>query len=275
MSSISTATAEWLALRARADDAARSAELARELARLVGPGPADVHDLGAGTGAMARWLAPLLPGPQRWTLRDGDAGILAHADLRSVADRDGRPIAAEWVVEDLAALPRDAFRGASAVTASALLDVITEQEAAHIVAACTAAGVPALFSLSVTGDVRLRPRAGDDAALERAIGAAFDAHQRRDADGRRMLGPDAVRVVAERFAAAGWRVRTMPTPWRLGAHDRALAAAWLDGWVDAAIEQRPDLAGPAGELRRRRRAQADAGDLRVVVGHEDLLAWPG
>jgi hypothetical protein len=273
MSSISTATAEWLALRAGADDRSRSTELARELARLVGPGIVEVHDLGAGTGAMARWLAPRLPGPQHWTMRDGDPGILAHADLRSVGDREGRPIETEWVVEHLAELPRDAFHGATVVTASALLDVITEQEAAHIVAACVDAGVPALFSLSVTGHAELRPRADD--ALEGEIGAAFADHQRRDADGRRMLGPDAVRVVTERFAAAGWRTRTASTPWRLGEGDRALAAAWLDGWVDAAVEQRPELAGAADDLRRRRRAQAEAGDLRVVVGHEDLLAWPG
>jgi hypothetical protein len=51
MTSISTATAGWLALRAPADDAARSPELAHELARMLtaasapsccttsGPGP--------------------------------------------------------------------------------------------------------------------------------------------------------------------------------------------------------------------------------------------
>jgi hypothetical protein len=275
MSSISTATAEWLALRAAADDAARSRELALELSRLIGTGPVAVHDLGAGTGAMARWLAPRLPGPQRWTMRDGDAGILAHADLGSVVDAGGRPISADWVIEDLAELPRDAFHGASAVTASALLDVITEQEAAHIVAACVDAGTPALFSLSVTGEVKLRPRAGHDVTVERAIGVAFDDHQRRDADGRRMLGPDAVRAVSELFAAAGWHVRTMPTPWRLGTGERELAAAWLDGWVDAAIEQRPDLAAPAEGRRQRRHEQAVRGELVVTVGHEDLLAWPG
>ena len=274
MSSISTATAEWLALRASADDAARSTELAHELAQLIGPGPAVVHDLGAGTGAMARWLAPRLAGPQQWTLRDGDPGIVAHADLRAVADREGRPIEVEWVVEDLALLPRDAFRGASAVTASALLDVITAEEAAHIVAACIAAAVPAFFSLSVTGEVRLRPRAGAD-SLERGIGVAFDDHQRREADGRRMLGPDAVAVVADLFSTAGWRVRTVSTPWRLGRRDRGLSAAWLNGWIDAAAEQRPDLADAAEELRRQRLAQAESGDLRVTVGHEDLLAWPG
>jgi len=278
MTSISTATAGWLALRAPADDAARSGELAHELARMLAAtsasaGPVVVHDLGAGTGSMTRWLAPRLPGPQRWVLRDGDADIVEHLDLSAVVDSAGRAVSCDIVVEDLAELPSDAFHGAAAVTASALLDVITAVEAAHIVAACVAAGTPALFSLSVTGAVRVRP-AGHHEAIERAVAAAFNDHQRRDADGRRMLGPDAVDLVAGLFAAAGWNVRRARTPWRLGRPDGALIAEWLDGRLDAAVEQRPELAGDAAGYARRRRAQAAAGRLRVTVSHEDLLAWP-
>ena len=275
MTSISTATAGWLALRAPADDTARSADLAHELARMLAasPKPLVLHDLGAGTGSMTRWLAPRLPGPQRWVLRDGDADIVEHLDLREVVDDAGRPLDAEVVVEDLAELPRDAFHGATAVTASALLDVITEPEAAHVVAACVDAGTPALFSLSVTGAVRVRPSARHE-PVESAVRAAFNEHQRRDAGGRRMLGPYAVPVVAGLFADAGWNVRTAPTPWRLKRRDRVLAVEWLDGWIDAAVEQRPELAGEAEEYRRRRHAQAAAGQLRATVSHEDLLAWP-
>lgn len=275
MTSISTASAQWLALRAPADDAARSPELAHALARMLPPGPVLIHDLGAGTGSMTRWLAPRLPGPQRWILRDGDAGILSHLDLRSAVDDAGRPVPAEAAVEHLDDLPADAFEGAAAVTASALLDVITAREAARIVAACVAARTPALFSLSVTGDVHVRPRGGaGDGAIERAVRAAFNDHQRRDASERRMLGPDAVHVVGDLFASAGWHVRRVATPWRLGGADRALIAEWLEGWVDAAVEQRPDLEADAEAYRQRRRAEAAAGVLRVAVGHEDLLAWP-
>lgn len=275
MTSISTATPGWLALRAPADAAARSADLAGALARLLPPGPVVVHDLGAGTGAMTRWLAPRLPGPQRWVLRDGDEGILSQRDLSGVVDGAGRPVAVDAVVEDLAALPPDAFVGATAVTASALLDVVTESEAGRIVDACVAAATPALLSLSVTGSVRLHPPAGRAAGVEASVAAAFDDHQRRDADGRRMLGPGAVAHIGRRFAAAGWSVRTARTPWRLGAAESELAAAWLDGWVDAAIAQRPDLASAAERRRGVRHAEAAAGRLRVRVAHEDLLAWPG
>ncbi|MFE5408520.1 SAM-dependent methyltransferase [Microbacterium sp. NPDC056569] len=275
MTSISTATAGWLALRAPADDEARSAELAHDLARLLGNAPAPVllHDLGAGTGSMTRWLAPRLPGPQRWVLRDGDADIVEHLDLRAVADAMGHPIEADIVVEHLASLPSDAFHGAAAVTASALLDVITEAEATHVVAACVAAGTPALFSLSVAGSVRVRPSDRYD-EIEHAIESAFNDHQRRDASGRRMLGPDAVAVVGSLFADAGWNVRTAATPWRLARRDTALIDEWLDGWIGAAVEQRPELARDAAAYRERRIAQAAEGRLRVTVSHEDLLAWP-
>ena len=269
MTTISTTAPDWLALRAGADAAARSQVLAAALARAIPAGPVVVHDLGAGTGAMPRWLAPRLPGPQRWVLHDGDAGILSHLDLHGVADRDGWPVAAAVRVGELAALPEDAFRGATAVTASALLDVVTREEAARIVAACVRAGAPALFSLTVTGSVRISGPARSDV---RALGAAFDDHQRRTVDGRTMLGPDAVSVVAAGFTAAGWRVRTAATPWRLSTG--GLLTAWLDGWIGAALEQRPELADVADRHRARWEALAAAGRLRAVVQHEDLLACP-
>ena len=54
---------DWLDLRERADAAARSRALVGQLRRRVlADGPLLVHDLGCGTGSMARWLAPLLPG---------------------------------------------------------------------------------------------------------------------------------------------------------------------------------------------------------------------
>ncbi|MDL9978403.1 SAM-dependent methyltransferase [Microbacterium candidum] len=255
-----TATPDWLALRAGADDRARSSRLAARLSeRLPEAGALTLHDLGSGTGAMVRWLAPQLPGPQEWVLHDGDPGILLHADLAGVRDRDGRPIAVDTRIGPLGALEPDAFAGASALTASALLDVLTRADAERIVAACVAAGMPALFSLTVVGSVVLAPPTPFDAELA----AAFDDHQRRD--GR--LGPDAVPFISELFAAAGWNVQTDDTPWRLGHEDEPLIAEWLDGWLDAAVEQRPELADAA-------RARRDSGVLCVIVGHEDVLAWP-
>src|SRR5207249_1472200 len=60
-------SAAWLGLREPADAAARAAELVEPVRRRLAVTPrAVVHDLGSGTGSMGRWLAPRLPGPQRW-----------------------------------------------------------------------------------------------------------------------------------------------------------------------------------------------------------------
>ena len=219
---------------------------------------------------MMRWMAPRLPGPQMWVLHDGDPGILEHLDPGPIVDASGNPITVQTRVEQLADLRVDAFAGASLVTASALLDVLTRDEVSAIVDACVAADTPALFSLSVTGRVSLAPADDFDDELE----AAFNDHQRRTVDGRRLLGPDAIAVVADMFAAAGWHMTTTGTPWRLGPERSGLIGEWLDGWLDAAVEQRPELGDRVAEFRQRRRAQVLDDGLRVVVHHEDLLAWP-
>jgi hypothetical protein len=270
MSSLPLVSPDWLALREAADADARSRGLADGAAGVIPSGPLVVHDLGSGTGAMMRWLAPRLPGPQTWVLHDADAGILSHLGPEPVTDASGSAVSVRTSVEDLAELPADGLVGASLVTASALLDVVTSEEARAIVVACVAAGAPALFSLSVSGRVRFDPRH----PLDRPLTDAFNDHQRRAAAGRRLLGPGAVEVLARLFIAAGWSVRVAETPWRLGPGSGELLSEWLDGWLDAAVEQGPELGDAAGEYRRRRRTQLADGRLHVTVEHRDLLAWP-
>jgi hypothetical protein len=89
-----------------------------------------------------------------------------------------------------------------------------------------------------------------------------------------MLGPDAVAVACEAFAARGAAVRVHPSPWRLGREESALTEQWLRGWVGAAVEQRPALRERAERYLRDRLAACAAGELRVVVHHSDLLALP-
>jgi trans-aconitate methyltransferase len=264
---------QWLTLREQADARARAADLAAGLAAgLAGPAEPGlvVHDLGCGTGSMARWLAPRLPGPQRWVLHDRDPGLLALAarGLPAVA-ADGSPVTAETRAGDVAALTADDLAGAALVTASALLDLLTATEVERVAAVCSAVSCRALLTLTVVGQVDLSPAD----PLDAAVAAAFDAHQRRTASGRRLLGPDAVEVAARAFAALGADVDVRSSPWRLGAADAELARAWLNGWVAAAGEQRPDL--PVEAYRARRREQIGSGQLAVTVHHADLLAgWP-
>ncbi|MGC4763472.1 methyltransferase domain-containing protein [Micromonospora sp. DT46] len=264
--------AHWLALREPADAAARAEDLVDLVRpRLAGAGPLVVHDLGAGTGAMARWLAPRLPGPQHWILHDRDADLLARAAAGMPAAGDGGPVTVEVRRGDLTRLAAADLADASLVTASALLDMLTAAEVERLVAACAGAGRPALLALSVTGQVRLTPADPWDGR----IAAAFNDHQRRTVDGRALLGPDAVHACAAAFARHGVDVVLRPSPWRLGPQRAELVGEWFTGWLDAACEQRPELTGPTRAYARRRRAEIAAGRLDVLVEHLDLLAGCG
>jgi hypothetical protein len=268
-------TPEWLALRERADAAARAPELLDPLRAYLATapqaGPLVVRDLGCGTGAMGRWLAGRLPGPQRWILHDQDPELLARAvaGIHGPAG-DGSPVTVVAERQDVTRLSADRLAGTSLVTASALLDLLTADEVDGLAAACAEARCPALLTVSVAGRVELDP--GDP--LDAEVAAAFDAHQRRITGGRRLLGPDAAGAATASFTRRGAVVRSLPSPWRLGADEAALTAEWLRGWVGVACEQRPDLA-PHGQAYLRRRLDACAtGALRVLVQHHDLLALP-
>lgn len=267
-----TVTPEWLSLREPADHLARSRALVdRLLSLLPRDGVVVVHDLGSGTGSMTRWLAPLLPGRQRWVLHDLDDTLLAHAaaTASSHPHRDAA-VAITTLHGDVSEIDATALAGSTLVTTSALLDLLTVDEVMGIATACTGAGCPALFTLSVTGHVQLTPHHPLDAAIE----AAFNAHQRRVVDGRRLLGPDAVAQAVTAFSRLGADVHVADSPWRLGADHVDLIGEWLTGWVAAAVEQQPGLAGSTRGYLAQRLAEAAAGRLEVSVGHADLLAVP-
>ncbi|MGH3905390.1 MAG: SAM-dependent methyltransferase [Pseudonocardiaceae bacterium] len=272
----------WLALREGADASARSPMLAERvraylaaLARPGGParpaGPSVVRDLGCGTGSMGRWLAGRLPGPQLWILHDRDPGLLAHAvaGMPRVAAADAA-VTAQTQQGDLTDLRAAELAGTSLVTASAVLDLLTAEEVDGLATACVQAGCAALLTLSVIGRVELAPVD----PLDAEFAAAFDTHQRRCTGGRRLLGPDAGPAAVDAFGRRGAAVASRPSPWRLGADQAELTEEWLRGWIGAACEQQPDLEQCAGAYLRRRLDACAAGELRVVVGHVDVLALP-
>jgi len=262
----------WLDLREAADRAARAREFVGRLRRRA---PVDgewtIHDLGCGSGAMGRWLAPLLPGPQRWVLHDRDADLLAMAAANPPGPAaDGADVAIETRASDVTQLRPDDLAGATLVTASALLDLLTRDELMRLIHACAGVGCPVLFALCVNGRVQLLP----EDPLDARMAAAFNAHQRRVTQRGRLLGPDAVQAAAEGLRLLGAEVAVRPSPWRLGRAESELAVEWLIGWVDAACEQEPALGLDIDRYRRRRLSEATAGVMAVTVGHADLLVLP-
>ena len=246
-------SADWLALREPADHAARDAGLMDHAAALAGARPV-VVDLGAGTGSTRRAFAGRLSEGAVWRMVEGDAALLAHCEgERHLMD-----------LRDLAALP---LEGATLVTASALLDLVSEEWLAGLVTVLAARRLPFHAALSYDGLMAWEPVDAGDAGVT----AAFNRHQRGDKGFGPALGPDATARAAALFRAAGYGVRLAESPWRIGADQAALGAALLDGIGGAAAE-----AGLAADEAARwvaaRRAALDQGEM--VVGHLDLLAVP-
>jgi SAM-dependent methyltransferase len=253
---------DWLALREPYDRAARSGALADRFADALGPAP-DLIDLGCGTGANLRYLAPRLAREQRWLCLDRDVELMTRAE----AARSGFKSKVRFAVLDLASdMDTLALEGAG-VTASALLDLTSAAWLDQLAGRCERS--PVLMALSFDGRLSWQPALDEDDLVL----ARFVAHQRTDKGFGPALGPDAAAHLAERLATQGHRVETAACDWRLGPADRPLVETMLEGVIAAAaaIEQDRRLAQWA-ESRRR---QLDRDHLGLTVGHVDLLALPG
>ena len=222
----------------------------------------EIIDLGAGTGANQRWLAPRLPLRQRWVHLDHDPAI-----SRSLPLPDDTLIIDDSV-EALARLLSSRSGDRRLVTCSALLDVLTTAQVHAVCNAVIDNQVPALFSLSVTGDLNVMPANPDDQLLL----DAFNDHQRRA--GR--AGPEATSLAGDAFRAGGFRVLCQETPWQLTASSGpAFVVQVLQERLDAAVAQDPTLAQVATRWLQLRRSQLAWGSLRIDLGHCDVLALPG
>jgi hypothetical protein len=225
-------------------------------------GSVEIIDLGAGTGANQRWLAPRLPFRQRWIHLDHDPVISRSQPLpNETMIVDGSVDALGHVLAS-----READR--QLVTCSALLDVLTTAQLDKVCRALIDNQVPAVFSLTVTGTLRVVPSDPADQLLL----DAFNDHQRRG--GR--AGPEATSLATTTLRAGGFTVRCQETPWRLTATSgRAFIEQVLRERLDAAVAQDPALAPAAASWLELRRAQLARGVLRIDLGHCDILALPG
>jgi hypothetical protein len=221
----------------------------------------EIIDLGAGTGANQRWLAPRLPLRQRWIHLDHDPAI-----SRSLWLPDDTMIIDESVevLSQLLARPGIDQR---LVTCSALLDVLTTNQIYEVCGGLIDNRTPGLFSLTVTGTLGVSPSGPHDQQLL----DAFNDHQRRA--GR--AGPDAVRVAVDTLLGGGFTVRTQETPWHLTAsNDLAFVEQLLRERLEAAVAQDHSLTTTAATWFELRRTQLRDGILRIDLGHLDILALP-
>jgi SAM-dependent methyltransferase len=266
---VSGFSADWLSLREAADARARDPSLLRRAADLAATRHGRLVDLGTGTGGLPRDLSTRLPRPRDWLLVDDTPALLAEA-ARQCAGRPGFAdvrVRQADLARDVALLGEEPF---ALATASALLDLVSAQWIARLVAACAAARLPFYASLSYDGRIALAPEAEGDTALV----AAMNRHQVGDKGFGPALGPAAAGAAAVAFREAGFDVDEAEADWQLDRADAALVLPLVDGWIGAAAELEPGDAPRLAAWRALRVAQLRAGTLRVRVGHRDLLAIP-
>lgn len=292
MPAVSGFSADWLALREPADQRARAPALATGLRQWLGVRRGQTLravELACGTGAGLRWLAPRLGGRQHWTLHDSDPALLAAlpqslqawatparlgfarvgASLRLTGPRFTLRVLSRQL--DLARVPLGAqLRGAQLVTASALLDLVSERWLQRLVAACRAHGCAALITLSYDGRCSWSPALSGDGQVQ----AGHDRHQRMDKGFGPAAGPTAAGLAARAFRAAGYRVQLRRSDWCLGPEQSALQTALAQGWAEAAGATLPAQARLFEAWLSRRLALCRAGRSTLQVGHLDLLALP-
>jgi len=262
-------SADWLALRAAADGAARATALeARLRTHLAASAPPHrIVDLGAGTGNNARHLSPRLPGPQHWTLVEGDPNLAEEAGRPgAIAGPDSVTV----LKADLLAFDRwaDVLAGADLVTCSALLDLVSSDWLACLVDRVRYAGTAFLAVLSYDGRLRFHP--SDN--LDPTVRDLFNRHQTGDKGFGPALGPRATETASALFHAAGYRVLTAASDWTLDSSNQAeadLMAPLLDGIAAAASDIAPDRRDALAAWHSARRHSG-----AVRVGHLDMLALP-
>jgi SAM-dependent methyltransferase len=276
---------DWLALREDFDAESRSRALARCLLGVLPERPR-LLDLGAGTGSLFRFLAPLIKRPQTWVFIDADTDLLGEA-FRATAEwakTRGWTVAwprgallihtptGAWRIEGLALDLADAPAGlplaqTDAVLCSALLDLVSATWVERLAAALH---TPFFAGLSVDGRHAWLPRHPADAIT--AVG--FRRDQRRDKGFGPALGVHAPSVAMRTFAARGFAVTSAPADWRVPRSARRMTGALVRSTAAGARATLPARHAAIAGWEAARTRQAVQGRLAIRVGHRDLLAVP-
>ncbi len=285
---MSESLSEWLALREAADWAARSEMLVNRLRDALAPiETLRALDLCTGTGSNLRYLMDHLQQPQRWLVVDQDARLLDEVPMRLAAWASARDCSMhtggrtsrvrcrsydceiEMRQMNLDGLDDAIFEGRHLVSASALLDLVSESWLRTLAARCAAAGAAALFTITYNGGSSCDPAEPEDDMVRELM----NLHQRTDKGlGGPAAGPQAATIAERVFEEAGFRVQRAPSNWSLGPSDRAFQRILIEGWAHAATEISPGHAGTIADWLRRRLDHVTAARSRVVVNHDDLVA---
>ena len=284
---MSSFSAEWLALREPFDIAARDDELAHSFLAevnlraqraqvaqgtqgLQGAQVGPVVDLGAGMGSnisRLRSLAAKLGHQLSWRAVDNDGDLLALARQRFSGDG-----AVSIEQRDICLALDAALQGASAVTCAALLDLVSAAWINQLADRLASGKLPLLALLSYDGRMQWSLADASDAVLAQA----FHRDMLGDHGFGPALGPTAAFALAAALTTRGAITQLRDSYWRIAASDSAMLTAMnasLSATALRAAHGPERSAIEAWSVRRSR--QIAAGEVSLVVGHQELLAtWP-
>jgi hypothetical protein len=278
---VSGFSAQWLSLREPLDADSRDPGLVASLREE----PLEIVDLGAGTGANLRYAAPRLGGVQNWLLVERDPRLLyavegcmqawAYQTDTQISGSGGNLVLHAERFDcrvrnlelDLASqLERLPVPAGGVLTASALLDLVSEEWLRRLIRKTADAAVALWFALNYDGRISCVPADSEDEEVR----ALFNRHQLRDKGFGLALGPEAGRTAVRILAEHGYRVKAAPSDWHVGPQHPALQRALVEGWFAAACAIAPQRTAALQGWMRRRRAHVDAGRSVLLVGHLDL-----
>lgn len=268
----------WLELREPLDHRSRSRDLLPPLRawwsdRVDGTGV--IVDLASGSGSNLRYLAPRIPGAQRWILVDRDPKLLDRVEVPGVG---GGLLDVVKMRRDLREDPKGLVRDADLVTGSAFLDLVSRDWLEDLVEGCRGTEAGACFAMTYDGDFRWYADESRRTPMARPADApvrdAVNRHQRREKGFGPALGPRAAPEAVRLFEDAGYRTWIRSSAWVLGPDEGTLTLRLLEGWEAAAIEAVPERAERVRAWAEHRRAAVRRGSFGLTVGHLDLLALP-
>jgi len=209
-------------------------------------------------------------------------------------------VSIQRVTADLAKEGLDLIENVDLVTASALLDLVSEDWLRAVADRCRAENCAALFALSYDGSIEWSagegrpdstapahdPLSATIGSLDARVRDAVNAHQRQDKGLGVALGPDAATFAQRCFEERGYRAWRRPSPWQLVAAEHTLGEQLVEGWVGVAASSGTGLEGEradrgdvawsdqVADWAQRRLDALRSGSLRLNVGHQDVLALP-
>ena len=279
----------WLALREAADWAARSEMLVQRVRGVVAQtGTVSGLDLCTGTGSNLRYLMGRLPARQRWLVVDRDDALLKEVPRRLSrwAEAHGYSVRPDGRITDLRGdrfecqvetrqmnlerLDAEIFEGRHLVTASALLDLVSESWLRLLAGRCRTVRAAVLFTLTYDGRSACNPVEPEDDMVRDLM----NRHQMTDKGlGGPASGPQAWAVAERAFREAGYRVESASSDWSLKPSEQRFQRELIEGWARAGNEIAPQHAETIAGWLRRRLDHLAAGRSRIVVGHRDMAAW--